>query len=152
MRTFESGATRDDNTNKLNYEGFLSPLVLRRYAEYMHLHRKQSDGTLRAADNWQKGLSTQCYMESLWRHFMDVWLQHRGHPGQDTTEDSLCALLFNTMGYLHETVKARLSAGDEAAAGPHLTCGDCDNRTCRFAGDLSETADPHCSKPKKGGK
>ena len=54
MRTFDTGATRDSDNDKLDYEGFLSPLVLRRYAEYLHKHRKQSDGKIRTSDNWQK--------------------------------------------------------------------------------------------------
>jgi hypothetical protein len=103
LRTFDTGATRDTAGDKLDYEGFLSPRALRRYAEYMHVHRKQSDGTLRAADNWQKGIPLDAYMKSLWRHFMDVWLAHRlkGRAG----EDALCAMLFNVMGYLHEILK-----------------------------------------------
>ena len=54
MRTFKSGATRDDDAEKFDYEGFLSPLVIRRYAEYMHGHRKQVDGKMRDSDNCQK--------------------------------------------------------------------------------------------------
>ena len=54
MRTFESGATRDTDSSKLDYEGFLSPLVLKRYAEYIHKHRKQVDGKMRVPKNWQK--------------------------------------------------------------------------------------------------
>lgn len=110
MRTFSSGATRDDNTGKPDYEGFLSPLVIERYGRYMLKHQIQADGNIRPSDNWQKGISRQVYMESLWRHFLDVWLQHRGYTGQDTIEDSICALMFNAMGMLHEIVKARVKA------------------------------------------
>ena len=42
-RKFESGATRDSDTNKLDFEGFLSLLALIRFAEYMHSNRMQSD-------------------------------------------------------------------------------------------------------------
>lgn len=108
MRTFDTGATRDSDNGKLDYEGFLSPLVLERYAQYMHQHRNQADGKLRDSDNWQRGLPLTAYMKSLWRHFMDVWQQHRGLPGRDTIEDSLMAMLFNTMGYAHELLKARV--------------------------------------------
>src|SRR6266496_958544 len=98
MRKFETGATRDDDNSKLDYEGFLCPLVLHRFAEYMHQHRVQTDGTLRASDNWQKGIPTDAYMKSMFRHFMDLWSAHRqGHADQD----ALCALMFNVMGYLH---------------------------------------------------
>ena len=104
VRTFESGATRDTDDGKLDYDGFLSPLVLRRYAEYMHKNRVQSDGTLRASDNWQKGIPREAYMKSMWRHFMDVWDQHHWEDG--ARNEALCALLFNVMGYLHENQRA----------------------------------------------
>jgi len=56
MRTFESGATRDDDGTKLDFDGFLSPQALEAYAKYMHKHRVQSDGKLRASDNWKHGM------------------------------------------------------------------------------------------------
>lgn len=103
MRTFATGATRDTGQDKLDYEGFLSPLVLHRYAQYMHKNREQSDGSLRSADNWQKGIPRDAYMSSMWRHFMDVWSDHRlGEEDQYLQEEHLCALLFNVMGYLYE--------------------------------------------------
>lgn len=104
MRTFDTGATRDACENKYDYEGFLSPWVLERFAEYMHKHRKQADGKLRDSDNWQKGIPRKEYMKSLFRHFMDLWQYHRCHDDriwQEKLEDTLCAILFNTQGYLH---------------------------------------------------
>ena len=108
VRQFETGATRDQDADKYDYEGFFSPLVMDRFAQYMHKHRQQVDGKLRDSDNWQKGIPLSAYMKSGYRHFFDWWKQHRGWPGQDTLEDSLCALMFNVMGYLHETLKRRL--------------------------------------------
>lgn len=105
MRTFDTGATRDTADDKLDYEGFLSPLVLKRYAEYLHKHRKQSDGTMRDSDNWQKGIPIETYMKSAWRHFMEMWTTHRRQGHAD--EDAMCALLFNVMGYLHEVIVQR---------------------------------------------
>ena len=32
MRKFETGATRNDDSNKYDYEGFLSPLILKALA------------------------------------------------------------------------------------------------------------------------
>jgi hypothetical protein len=114
MRTFNTGATRNTDTAKLDYEGFLSPVVLRKYAEYMHTHRRQADGTLRSADNWQKGIPKDVYMSSMWRHFMDAWMTHRGYvvnsPEDDHVvgmEEALMALLFNVMGMAHETLKGK---------------------------------------------
>jgi hypothetical protein len=77
MREFKSGATRDDDADKYDYEGFLSPLVLERYAEYMHKHRKQADGKMRDSDNWQKGIPVVQYMKSKLRHIMVTWKLHR---------------------------------------------------------------------------
>lgn len=105
MRKFNTGATRDTDTGKLDYEGFLSPRVLKRYAEYMNVNRLQKDGTFRDSDNWQKGIPIDAYMKSMWRHFMDVWSAHRGLEIKDTLIISLCALMFNVMGMLHELLK-----------------------------------------------
>ena len=99
MRTFETGATRDTDEDKPDYEGFLSPEVLATFGRYMHRHRMQADGKLRDSDNWQRGIPADAYMKSAWRHFMDWWWAHR-HGGEAT--EALCALLFNAMGYLHE--------------------------------------------------
>ena len=104
-RNFETGAYRDTDEGKYDYEGFLSPLVLERYAEYMNKHRLQSDGRMRDSDNWQAGIPKKEYMKSGWRHFFDWWKAHRKHPTKDKMEDILCALMFNVMGYLHEHIK-----------------------------------------------
>jgi hypothetical protein len=109
-RTFETGATRDVDTDKPDYEGFLSPLVLEAYGEYMHQHRKMKDGSLRASDNWQLGIPMTEFMKSGWRHFFDWWKLHRGLPARDTMVRTLCAILFNTMGYLHEYLKKQQNA------------------------------------------
>ncbi len=107
MRKFTTGATRDDDKNKLDFEGFLSPLVIERFGEYMNKHRKQSDGKLRDSDNWQKGIPQDAYMKSGFRHFIDWWKEHRGLLTKDGIEEALCALLFNVMGYLHEILKRK---------------------------------------------
>ena len=109
VRTFETGATRSNDENRLEYEGFLSPLVLKCFAEYMHRHRMQSDGTLRPPDNWQKGIPKQEYMSGGYRHFMDWWLEHRGHESRDGIIDALCGLMFNVQGYLHELLNKKES-------------------------------------------
>jgi len=114
IRQFETGATRDTDVGKLDYEGFLSPLVLKRYAQYLNKHRVQSDGNLRDSDNWQKGIPVAEYMKSKARHFFSTWLIYRDFPAFDEKgnqidlEESLCAELFNTMGYLFEILKEKL--------------------------------------------
>jgi len=107
IREFKSGATRDIDLGKPDYEGFLSPLVIKRYGDYMNKHRLQPNGKLRDSDNWQRGMPKEEYIKSAWRHFMDWWLEHRGFESRDGIEDALCAIIFNGMGYLHEILKER---------------------------------------------
>lgn len=131
MRTFQSGATRDDDVDKLDFEGFLSPLALKRYAEYMNSHRIQADGKLRDSDNWQKGIEIVAYIKSLFRHMLDVWQIHRGYKAFDNKgkvdiEDALCAVIFNAFGYLHEHLKTKEEPEEEPEE--KLTvCGVCIN-------------------------
>jgi hypothetical protein len=103
VRTFSTGATRDTDENKLDFEGFFSPLVMEEFAKYMHGKRKMPDGSMRDSDNWQKGIPLDAYMKSMWRHFFAVWKNHRA--GTVSRED-LLGLLFNVQGYIHETLKA----------------------------------------------
>lgn len=113
MRQFNTGATRDSDESKWDYEGFLHPLVLERFAEYMHENRIQADGNLRASDNWQKGIPKDAYMKSAFRHFMDIWKEHRGIKTKDGMEKAICALMFNVMGYLFEILKDEQNAEKE---------------------------------------
>ncbi len=116
MRQFDTGATRDTDLNKLDYEGFFSPLVLKCCAEYLNEHRVQANGKLRDSDNWQQGIPIKVYMKSKWRHFMDTWMIFRGYgPVYDikdnhiiTMEEALCGEIFNASGHLHEILKAKL--------------------------------------------
>ena len=113
VRVFDSGATRDSEDGKFDYEGFLSPIVIRRYAEYMHQHRTQPDGKMRDSDNWQRKFGLPVLMKSGFRHFVDWWLIHRGHKAVDRKtgeaidiQDALCALIFNASAYLYEILEA----------------------------------------------
>ena len=111
IRKFETGATRDTEEEKLDYEGFLHPIVLRAYAKYMHKHRLQPDGELRDSDNWQKLFGEKHYdvcMKSLLRHVIDLWLEHRGYESRDGKEDALCAILFNAQAYLYKLEKEEI--------------------------------------------
>lgn len=115
IQTFETGATRESTLDKIDYEGFLSPLVLERYGEYMHKNRFLKDGSIRDSDNWQKGMPLSVYIKSLFRHFMAVWKYHRYLRGNtnatSAVEDDLCGIFFNTQGYLHTILVSR---GEEA--------------------------------------
>ena len=110
IRTFESGATRDTDQGKLDYVKALSPIVLRRYVQYLDKHRLQPDGSYRDFDNWKSGIPLDVYRSSTGRHFMDAWLLTEGHATSDNhgpveIQDALCAQLFNIMGQLHELLK-----------------------------------------------
>lgn len=109
IRSFDSGASRDVDTSKYDYEGFLNPLALQAFGAYMHKHRQIADGSLRASDNWQKGIPQDVYMKSLVRHTVDLWATHRGYTcrsepfPEDMDATALCcAIIFNAMGYLKE--------------------------------------------------
>ena len=117
IRTFGTGANRDTNEGKLDYEACLSPLVLERYAQYMEDQDVQADGSRRGCDNWQKGMPLMEYMKSGWRHFFDWWVIHRGwRPGttrKKRLEDAICGLIFNASGYLHEHLKVQVVKEDK---------------------------------------
>ena len=118
MRIFESGATRDDDTDKLDFEGFLSPYALEAFAEYMHKHRI-IDGNLRDSDNWQRGLPDTTLMKSAWRHLFLWWKLHREHTAGATVphteiNDALCGLIFNAFTYLHQINKPLVWTEEES--------------------------------------
>lgn len=120
MRKFESGATRDSNDHpeKPNYIKALSPIVLREYVKYLGRHRKQPDGTKRDWDNWKAGIPLDVYLEGLARHVVAVWLiQHEyksyDNNGEVNLKESLCGVLFNAMGMLHEILKDDVEKIDE---------------------------------------
>ena len=105
MREFDTGATRDDDSGKFDFEGFLSPEVLWEFAEYMTRHAETPDGH-RDSDNWQKGIPQDQLMKSLLRHIMDVWLIHRGanpvrpESGESVDlGDALAGAFFNLQAY-----------------------------------------------------
>jgi len=107
LRTFGTGATRDTADGKLDPEGFTHPMVLKQFYKYMNMNRLQSDGTLRASDNWQKGIPRDAYIKSLKRHVDDAWLEHRGFSTDSGIIAALCGAMFNSMGMLLEVLKDR---------------------------------------------
>jgi len=116
IREFDTGATRDSDVGKYDYEGFMHPLVINRFAKYMHKHRTQQDGNLRDSDNWQNGMPTKECVKSIWRHFMDVWSINRGLTVIDfktkeevTMEEALCAIIFNANMILLNLLKSKTS-------------------------------------------
>lgn len=122
VRQFASGANRDVDTGKFDYEAFISPLVEERYAAYMHQNRFLKDGTMRDGDNWQKGIPIPVYRKSLERHVKQVKKVSRGWASHDTIEADLCAVIFNASGMLHELLKRKQDA--PAPAGPFGPFGE----------------------------
>jgi hypothetical protein len=116
IRKFGTGATRDAEGTKVDYEGFLSPRVLERFGKYMGKHQFQSDGTKRDSDNWQRGIPVEVYRKSLVRHLFQAWGVWRGKEVKDDRgevvdlEEALCGVMFNCMGMLHEILKTRTEA------------------------------------------
>lgn len=104
-RTFKTGAYRDAEDGKNDYIGFLSPLVIKAYGDYMTRHRVQSDGVIRTSSNWKQGIPKDVYLSSAFRHFLDVWLEDESYDSRDGLDEAICGLLFNIMGYYHETLK-----------------------------------------------
>jgi len=112
MRKFKTGATRDEVGGKLSYVKGLSPVVLKRYLQYLDAHRLQADGQKRNFDNWKLGIDQDTYLDGLGRHFWDVWLLCQGYSAEDNhgpveLEDVLCAVMFNSMGMLFELIKEK---------------------------------------------
>lgn len=112
VRRFDTGATRSSEAGRYDPEGFMSPIVVERFCEYMNKHRVQPDGSIRDSDNWQKGIPLATYIKGMWRHFLHLWARHRGVTPTDKMaaadiEEDLCALLFNVQGYLFEVLKKR---------------------------------------------
>lgn len=126
-RQFSTGANRNSDTGKLDYEAFNSPIVEKAYAQYLGRHQRLADGTLREGDNWQKLFGDKHFdvcMKSGLRHMMDVWLFHRGfadetaaysevtrfeNPEKPFTideriklarEEAICGTIFNMKAYL----------------------------------------------------
>lgn len=116
MRAFETGATRNIDTSKLDFEAFYSPEIMEAYGTYMNFNRDLPNGGRRDGDNWQKGIPLDAYMKSGYRHFFEWWKHHRGHETKEGLIWALTGLLFNVQGYLHETIKANPGILQESLA------------------------------------
>ena len=109
FRTSSSGATRDLNDGKKQYDKFIHPLVIERFADYMQGKRAMPDGSSREGDNWWNGFPREWLIESMGRHYQDTLLHTKGFH-EATTEDeetALCGLLFNVQSMLMEVLLGR---------------------------------------------
>ena len=105
-RHFSTGATRDTAEGKIQPKGALSPLVLRRFCEYMRAKQILPDGTIRSASNWKLGIDRESYADSFFRHQLELHLVSEGWLDQDI-EETLCAVIFNAQGWLHELLRRK---------------------------------------------
>jgi hypothetical protein len=44
-------------------------------------------------------------MKSLWRHFQDLWLEHRGFKSREGIESAMMGILFNINAYAFKYYK-----------------------------------------------
>lgn len=117
LEEFKTGATRSASAERWAPARFTSSLVLHRYYEFMHKNRFQKDGSVREPDNWKLGIPSKNYMASLDRHFHEVkllwefpevpWVNDEGK--KIDWEDALCALLFNVMGLLYNSLLGKIT-------------------------------------------
>lgn len=113
VRQFESGATRSGG-DKPEYAGYLSPRVIEAFGRYMFEHQVQPDARIRECRNWQKGIHQESYMQSMFRHFLEVWTIYENGCGdvdyaaeyEQEMITSLMALFFNVQGMAHELIGA----------------------------------------------
>ena len=120
---FSTGAYRDSDKDKIDFEGHLSPLALDVLGRYMHKHRFLRDGSVRASDDWQLGFDDASFVKPGMRHFMAVWRIMRGWPAEESLEDAFGGWLFNANGLAHQLEKRRIEAAgkrdaDTASARP----------------------------------
>lgn len=118
LRMSESGAIRNSDIGKINYQGALSPLILEAYGKYIEKHSLLPDGTRRNNKNWQKLFGTveehkEVCIESAWRHFIDVLMEHDGYESRDGLDEALGGLMFNIQGYWFAELKERLEKKEE---------------------------------------
>jgi hypothetical protein len=92
--------TKDSGEDKLEFSRFFSSKVLRRRAEFMRKYN-----SLKTPDSWKKGIPEIEYVASLFRHFMDIWSFYEAGRVECDIRESLCALMFNAEGLLHEILK-----------------------------------------------
>jgi hypothetical protein len=84
-RVFNSGAKRDSNFNKPFVHSILGYTRLR-FGYHMNM------GASKYGDsNWLKGITTECYLESVDRH-LALYLEG------DRSEDHLSAIIFGVQG------------------------------------------------------
>lgn len=97
MRTFKTGAVRDDETDKIDFVEPISWTAFARYAKYMTIKKaKYGQG------NFKKGMPIDAYERSLLRHVHKYLVNKYEKGNEEKGEDHLSAIIFNTFGIMHE--------------------------------------------------
>ena len=90
--TFPSGAVRDTTEGKIRWD--LLPMeALKRVATHYTNGAKKYE-----ANNWRKGISTERFIESAFRHWAEYLLGKKD-------EDHLSAVVFNVLGIIYNEEK-----------------------------------------------
>lgn len=97
IRTFESGAIRDNEKDKEDYIETISWVAFRRYAQYM-----TSKKNLYGAGNFKLGIDKSSYERSLMRHITKYFINKYEKGNLEKDQDHLAAILFNVFGIIHE--------------------------------------------------
>ena len=85
-RTFDSGATRDLDSWKLEYSRYINPLADYSFAEYMK-SKQIIWWEYRRWDNWQKWIPPESLFDSLVRHVEIVKLLYKWYNVIETKQD-----------------------------------------------------------------
>lgn len=94
---FKTGAFRDSQEGKLDFVETVSFTAMNRYVRYMTGKKKKY-----GAGNFKKGIPIDSYEKSLLRH-IDKYFRNKYEGGKDELEeDHLAAIIFNTLGIMHE--------------------------------------------------
>ena len=88
LQTYESGATRSDQTGKGRYD-LISPYALRRLAVHY-----QNGGISRGDRNWEKGFPVSRCIDSAMRHLTQIAMG-------DTSEDHWAAVAWQAFAAMH---------------------------------------------------
>lgn len=114
MREFNSWATRDTATGKLEYANYIHPLNDFSFANYMR-GKQIIDGEYRRGDNWQKGIPPESLFDSLCRHIEILKLLYKWHRVYETKTNWVVELVVDwdvphTDWYESKTIENELNA------------------------------------------
>ena len=96
IRTFTTGAIRDNDSWKTCYNETISWTALRLYAEYM-TEKKKKYGEW----NFKKGIPDSSYIDSLLRHCQEFMENTFEGWNFEPEQNKLCSMMFNIMWLLH---------------------------------------------------